>query len=199
MNNMIFIAHRINTINELKQIPIKYGVEIDLRNNGNDIILSHEPFFNNCELFEEYLKFYSHKFLILNVKTEGIEYKILELLIKYNIKDYFFLDCSFPMIYKLINLGEPNIALRFSEFESIETILTLKNKVKWVWIDCFSKLPYTPQIDKLLKNNNFSICLVSPELQNQENKIELYKNQINKSNIFSNMICTKINNIKKWL
>lgn len=43
--------------------------------------------------------------MILNVKSERIEHKILELLRKYNIKDYFFLDFTFPMIKILAENG----------------------------------------------------------------------------------------------
>ena len=57
------------------------------------------------------------------------------------------------MIYLLSNEGEKNIALRFSELEGLDTILTMKNKVKWVWVDCFSQLPITYNSYKLLKDN----------------------------------------------
>ena len=43
-------------------------------------------------------------------KTERIEWKVLELVKKHNIKDYFFLDSSFPMIVTLANLGEQSSA-----------------------------------------------------------------------------------------
>ncbi len=198
MNKINYIAHRINTIEELKKIPKNYGVEVDLRNNNNDIILSHDPFNSNYELFEKYLEYYNHKFLILNIKTEGIEFKILEILKKFNIENYFFLDCSFPMIYKLINTEEYNIALRLSEFESIETILNLK-KIKWVWVDCFSKFSLTKTEYNILKNNNLKICYVSPELQNQEPKILNYKQKMIEENLYPDFICTKIYNINKWL
>ena len=41
---MLYIAHRINTIKELLKVPKKYGVEIDLRDHGDKIILQHDPF-----------------------------------------------------------------------------------------------------------------------------------------------------------
>ena len=199
MNNVLYVAHRINTSKELENISITHGVEIDLRNYGNDIILCHDPFDTEYELFENYLKNYKHKFIILNIKTEGIEYKVLELIKLYNIQDYLFLDCSFPMIYKLINLGENNIAIRFSELESIDTILNLKNKVKYVWVDCFTKTPLNKSIYKELNDNNFKIVLVSPELQNHKFKLELYKDYLIKNDIIPHMICTKTYNIKRWL
>lgn len=87
---MNFIAHRINTIDELKTIPFEYGVEIDIRDSNNRLILQHDPF-KDGEDFDEYLKHYRHGILILNIKSERIEMKVLELIEKYNIKDYFFL------------------------------------------------------------------------------------------------------------
>ena len=195
---MIYIAHRINTIKELLKVPKKYGVEIDLRDYGDKIILQHDPF-KKGENFEEYLKYYNHGTMILNIKSEGIEYKVLELLQKFNITNYFFLDSSFPMINSLCLKGEKNIALRFSEFEGIETIRYMAKKINWVWIDCFSKLPITPDNHKILKNLNLKLCLVSPELQHQESKTQLYKNYLQQEGIILDAICSKLHNINKWI
>ena len=194
---MEYIAHRINTIEELKQIPFEYGVELDLRDYADRLVLQHDPF-KDGEDFEEYLKHYNHGTMILNIKSERIEHKVLELIKKYDIKKYFFLDSSFPMIYLLSNNNEKNIALRFSEFEGIDTILNMKNKVEWIWVDCFSKLPITNENYMLLKENGFKFCLVSPELQGQSEKLEEYKEYLSDNNIFFDAICTKIYNINKW-
>ena len=64
---MNYIAHRINTIKELKKIPKEYGVEIDLRDYADRLILQHEPF-QDGEDFEEYLSHYNHEIMILNIK-----------------------------------------------------------------------------------------------------------------------------------
>lgn len=40
---MQFIAHRINTIDELKIVPENLGVEVDLRDYGDRLILQHDP------------------------------------------------------------------------------------------------------------------------------------------------------------
>jgi hypothetical protein len=194
---MEYIAHRINTIEELKKVPHEYGVELDLRDFGDKLILQHDPF-TNGEDFEEYLKCYNHGTMILNIKSERIEIKVLELIKKYNINKYFFLDCSFPMIYLLSKSGEKNIALRFSEFEGIDTILNMKDKVEWIWVDCFSKLPITNENYNLLRKNGFKFCLVSPELQGQDEKLEEYKQYLKDQNIIFDAICTKTFNFDKW-
>jgi NDP-sugar pyrophosphorylase family protein len=196
---MLFCCHRINTSTELQHINSKYGIEVDLRDNSQgQIYLAHDPF-TEGELFDNFLKLYTHSFIILNIKSERIEYKVLELLKKYNITNYFFLDSSFPMIYKLSNEGEKKIAIRFSEFEGLDTILNMKGKVDWVWIDCFTKNPLTFDIYTILKKAGFKLCFVSPELQNQVENINLYRNFFINENIEMDMICTKYYNIGKWL
>ena len=195
---MQFIAHRINTIKELKSLPEKYGVELDVRDCGNNLIIVHNPF-EKGEDFEEYLKHYNHGTMIVNVKSERIEHKVIELLDKYEINDYFFLDSSIPMIYLLSEEGNKNSAVRFSELEPIELALAMKNRVKWVWVDCFYSLPIDKNKYNILKNNGLKLCLVSPELQGRPEDILTYKKYLNENNILFDAICTKSYNIEKWI
>ena len=189
---MEYIAHRINTVEELKKTPKEYGVELDLRDFGDRLILQHDPF-TDGEDFEEYLKYYNHGTMILNIKSERIEHRVLELIKKYNIQKYFFLDSSFPMIYLLSKDGEKDIALRFSEFEGLDTILNMKDKVDWIWVDCFTRLALTNLEANLLKQAKFKLCLVSPELQGYDPECEIPKmwNILVERNIFIDAICTK--------
>lgn len=203
---MLFIAHRINTIQELKTIPTSVGVEVDIRNKGTQLVLAHDPYPLSPESkdayieedFDAYLSHFKHAFIILNVKTEGIENQILSLLKKYNITQYFFLDCSFPMIYKLSHkLNEDKIAMRVSQFESIETVKNMIGKVKWLWIDCFSEFPLDPSSYQFLKNY-FKLCYVSPELQQQPEKVFEMIDLVNETEMIPDMVCSKIANWGKW-
>lgn len=203
MENILFINHRINKSQELDNVNFDYGVEIDLRDKGNDVILSHDPF-ENGENFEDYLKKYEQRklnknLMILNIKSERIEYKVLELIKKYNIENYFFLDSSFPMIYQLNKIGEKNIAIRFSEFESIDSVKLVKNMVKWVWVDCFTHFPLSLKSYKKIKEFGLKICIVSPELQGYNTeKIKDFKKIIKENCLEIDAICTKHYNIKLW-
>ena len=40
---MEFIAHCINTVEELKKLPKHFGLEIDLRDYGTRLVLEHDP------------------------------------------------------------------------------------------------------------------------------------------------------------
>lgn len=195
---MKYICHRVNKIDELINIPKEYGVEIDLRDNlSGRIYIEHNPF-QEGEDFEEYLKNYCNGTMILNIKSERIEFKVLELLSKYDIKDYFFLDCSFPMIYSLTQKGVRNIALRLSEYEKMDTIIAMAGKLDWVWIDCFSKIPVKKNDLKWLKELGFQTCFVSPELQGRPEDLERYITQIKNEELYFDAICTKNYNIDKW-
>ena len=195
---MLFFAHRINSSTKLQSIEQKYGVELDLRDYLNDIVVEHDPY-KKGESFKEYIQHINDRDMILNVKCERIEEDVLAILKDNNYKGtYFFLDCSFPMIYALAKKGENNIALRFSEYEGIDTLRKMKGLVKWVWVDVFTVLPLTNEICKELKEMNYSICIVSPELQGHEEDIKTYANIIKNNNLHIDAICTKEYNISKW-
>tara|TARA_A100001015_G_C15034324_1_gene735148 strand:- start:1587 stop:2729 length:1143 start_codon:yes stop_codon:yes gene_type:complete len=196
--DVFYFAHRINTTENLKKIPKKYGIELDLRDYGKELMLEHDPF-TGGERFEDFLKSYDKSSIILNIKSERIEYKVLELLKKFNITEYFFLDSSFPMIFTLSKEGEKNIAIRFSEYESIDSVLLMKNRVKWVWVDCFNNFPLNQENYKKIIDAGLKICLVSPELQKHNiERINEFKTIIYKNNFKIDAICTKIYNIDKW-
>ena len=161
----ILINHRVNTVNCLVSTPRKYGVEIDIRSENGDLILSHDPFSSNCVKFKDWLTHYDHSLLILNVKEEGLEEYVLQLIDDNDIKEFFFLDQSFPFLIKTSKSGEKRSAVRFSEYESIETVKGLTERVQWVWVDYFNKFPLLSSQFLELKSQSFKICLVSPELQ----------------------------------
>ena len=87
---MSFICHRINNSYDLSKVESNYGVEIDLRDDNDKVIISHDPF-TKGENFDNYLETFvtNHQknLIILNVKSERIEYRILELLNKYKIDE----------------------------------------------------------------------------------------------------------------
>jgi hypothetical protein len=164
---MKIIAHRINEKAKLTQLDPKFGVEVDIRSYGEKLIIHHDPFCEG-EDFNEWIKAYRHSTLILNVKEEGLESKLINLMADYNIADYFFLDQSFPFLIRWANKGEKRCAVRVSEYEHIETAMTLAGKVSWVWVDCFSRFPLTSQDAQKLTSSGFKLCIVSPELQGRD-------------------------------
>lgn len=189
---MKLIIHRRNTLEELKQTPSKHGVEVDIRSYGDDLIIHHDPFVSGNS-FEEWVSEYKNGTLILNVKEEGLEQPVIQLMEKYGIEDYFFLDQSFPFLIKWSNLGVHRTSVRVSEFESLETALTLAGKVDWVWVDCFTRFPLSTEESKRLKQAGFKLCLVSPELHGRDAEKEIPEliQLLEELKIIPEAVCTK--------
>lgn len=179
----MIIWHRVNTIEELEEIPIEDGVEIDIRSIKGIPYLSHFIDQDGI-LFEDWLKHYHLKgTLVLNVKEEGLEVILIDLLNKYRIDNYVFLDEPF---WYLLNasrkLHNKNFAIRVSKFESVQTALKSHGLSDWVWYDYFDDYININDL-KLLIDSGFKVIMPSPELVNSnKNYIDVLNN----------------NNIKLW-
>lgn len=189
---MKLIAHRKNTLAELRASPAKYGVEVDIRSYAGDLVMHHDPFVKG-ESFEAWLGEYRHGTLILNVKEEGLEVRLIELMNQHGLDDYFFLDQSFPFLVKWARLGERRCAVRVSEYESVETAMSLAGKVDWVWVDCFTRFPLQNEDAVRLQAAGFKLCLVSPELQGRDAVTEIPQlhKLLKEREIRADAICTK--------
>jgi hypothetical protein len=189
---MEIIAHRRNSADELAATPADQGVEIDIRTRGGDLILHHDPF-SDGELLEKWLDRFRHGTLILNVKEEGLEDRLIELMTARGLDRFFFLDQSFPFLVRTAARGERRCAIRVSEFESIETALALAGRIDWVWVDCFTRFPLDGQAAKSLAQAGFRLCLVSPELQGRsaDSEIPALRRLLIAEGIEADAVCTK--------
>lgn len=189
---MILVRHRRNTAEDLRATPVEYGVELDLRSYGDRLIVHHDAFVDG-EDFERWLDDYRHRLLILNVKEEGLEQRLIALMRERGIEDWFFLDQSFPFLIRTARMGESRCAVRVSEFESIDTALTLAGQVDWVWVDCFTRFPLDRAQADRLRGAGFKLCLVSPELQGREAATEIpaLRALLAREGIVADAVCTK--------
>ncbi len=193
---MILVSHRVNKISEIIKTNLNYGVEIDIRDEGKKLIVVHDPFKKGVDL-NKYLKLYKHKLLIANVKSERIEDEVINVFNRFNIKNYFFLDSSFPKIIDLINRKFKKIAIRVSCYEGFDVAKKLKNKVNWIWFDTFKGMPKKSELI-FLKKLKYKICLVSPELHGKTvcNKKKIIKDIIKLKLV--DAVCTKEYFFKNW-
>lgn len=180
----LIVIHRINTIKQLNTIPPNYGVEVDVRADGDRLMLHHEPFQGGDD-FGEYLRAYHHAFIIFNIKEAGIERRVIDLATKHRVEQYFLLDVEFPFIFQgAFGRGIPGlnkrVAIRYSEVEPIEQALMLKGRCDWVWVDTNTKLP----LDKTVVNQlaGFKTCLVSPDRWGRTQDILPYRYEMEKLN-----------------
>jgi hypothetical protein len=195
---VIKIIHRVNTIDELKKIDKSYGVEVDIRAYGEKLIVNHSSFENGPEL-SEWLSICGDRLVILNIKEEGIESRVRDMAFQFGIKNFMLLDLSFPALVKMSNKGESQIAIRVSEYESVDNALLFESKIDWIWLDCFNGFPLTGEEFQRLKKSAFKICLVSPELHGpprDEDDIQNFQNFMHSIGAEVDAVCTK--NPKLW-
>ena len=189
---MHLVAHRRNTIEELRNTSRSLGVEVDIRSQGSHLVIHHDPFVPGLR-FSDWFSTYEHGLLILNVKEEGLEDALLELMRMRDKQDFFFLDQSFPFLVKTARRGERRCAVRVSEYEAIDTALSLAGMIDWVWVDCFTRFPLTREAGARLQQAGFRLCLVSPELQDRLDPSEItgMRANIAKLGIIIDAVCTK--------
>jgi hypothetical protein len=194
---MLIINHRVNNLTDLQKLNPNNGAETDVRDAGKRLVVSHDPYKKGVFL-NSFLDKYNGKTLIINIKSEGIEFDVIKVFYRKKLTDYFFLDCSFAMINKFIAMNFKKFAIRFSEMESIETVRNFKGLADWVWVDCFTKTPLTVQNFTELKSLGFKICIVSPDLVGRPDEIESYAKFFLKNNLVPDAVCVKRENESFW-
>lgn len=72
----------------------------------------------------------------------------------------------------------------------------MKNKIEWIWIDCFNNYNISVKEIKKLQKLKYKLCLVSPDLHKRKIRIKdkLFFKSLNKNNIKLDMICAKNKN-----
>jgi hypothetical protein len=195
---MIIIQHRVNDLDSLIITPTSMGVEIDVRSNSNELYLSHDPFVPGVSL-EMFLKSYNHSLLVLNIKEDGLEERCLELLVRHEVRSYFFLDQPAPSLIRRGLRGNRDGACRYSEYEHFESVSLMAKFCDWVWVDFF----HASRLDTLriasLVSLGLKICVVSPELHSKDrvNEVSFLVESFQHLGFIPDAVCTKFPEL--WL
>jgi hypothetical protein len=190
---VIKICHRVNTLTDLKRVALTDGVEMDIHAYGDKLVVHHDAFTDAVEL-STWLDVFQHKIVILNIKEEGIEYRVHALLQQRGITNYFYLDIPFPAMIRFMNkTGENRLAVRVSCYEPAETALKLRGRAEWVFIDLFTEVfPLSKQQYTALKEAGYKTCLVSPELWGRPPQaITTMRDYLQTADILLDAVCTK--------
>jgi hypothetical protein len=177
---MIILKHRVNSI---KDFDVRYGVEIDVRDFNNKLVISHDlPNENSLELESFLVTIPKETFLAINVKSSEIEFDLKRIIDKHKFKNYFTFDHSIPSLIKSIKCNL-SCAFRLSEYEK-----EIIPNCTWVWVDCFEKIWYDSNFLGSLKDLQLKIALVSPELHGRKSEIEKFEAIVNSISV--DAICT---------
>lgn len=175
-----------------RSFSLGFGTETDIRDFKGELVISHDIANENCislkKFFEIYKSFNKNLSLALNIKADGLQSKLKELIKRYDIEDYFVFDMSTPD--KILYLKHDLVTFtRQSEYEIAPICY---DKASGVWMDEF----HEHWIDKTALQRHFSngkkVCIVSPELHKREYKKEWDDYKHIEKELKSNdiMICT---------
>jgi len=181
-----------------RSLECGFGIETDLRDLNGDIVVSHDmPLISNSlltlsEFFEIYVE-YEKLPLALNIKSDGLQDKIIEKLTEYKIENYVLFDMSIPDQILTLN-KKLKFLCRASEYEEPK----IWEKSEGFWADEFDIDWIDKKFIEDITHKNKNIFIVSPELHgrnhlsrwNRYKKIGLRK--------FSNVyLCTDLPEIAK--
>lgn len=178
--NLEIIKHRHLSI---PMPDYEFGVEIDVRDYNEILVISHDIPNEKCISLEKFFRNINPNILLaINIKSSGIQQKLLNLLKKYKIENYFTFDWSTPELLHAIK-NNLNCAFRVSEYEK-----NIVPQCKWVWVDAFHSIWYNEEYLMSLKNMGLKLALVSPELHNRTNELERIRMIVDKINV--DAVCT---------
>jgi len=181
-----------------RSFSLGFGTETDIRDYKGELVISHDIADEKCisvkEMFEIYNKYDDTLPLALNIKADGLQVKLKELLEEHKITNYFVFDMSVPD-----GLGYIKQSLKaFTRESEYEKIPSFYDESCGIWLDEFQGHWITKEVlEKHIKNNK-QICIVSPDLHKREYKKEWqhYK-KIEKELGLNMMICTDFPEIAK--
>lgn len=143
-----------------------WGIETDLRDRGQSLIVSHDPPAGHVPSFAELLAMPRPKGLpfALNVKADGIARSIAKGLDASDAADdAFVFDMSVPEMRSYFAAGIPVFA-RMSEVEREPPWL---DRAAGVWLDGFEGTWYDQDTISRLLDAGKRVCVVSPELHDR--------------------------------
>ncbi len=166
-----------------------FGIEFDIRDLNKEIVISHDmPSLGNnltlAEFFEIY-KSYKPTTLAVNIKSDGMQEKVMDLIEKYQISNYFLFDMSIPDAISYYKKGLKNIYTRQSEYEKYPSFY---KEAKGVWIDEFYEDWVNLDVLASHVENGKKLAIVSPELHKKPDYLTRWK--FYKSLNFNLAICT---------
>ena len=175
-----------------RSFALGFGTETDLRDQGGRLVISHNPALGNAltaeEFFSEYVRHEESLPLALNIKADGLQQLLEEMLATYKVSNYFVFDMSVPDTILYLKSGF-RVFARQSEYEPTPA---LYDQIAGVWIDHFQSDAW---INSDIVENHIAkgkqVCLVSPELHGRAH--EFFWNRLAEMPVATSsevMLCT---------
>ena len=145
-----------------------FGIEFDVRDFNNEILISHDIPSGNVLKLSDLIKHdkIENNILAVNIKSDGILEKVQGILNKIDCEWYFF-DMSIPETIICQKKSFP-FFIRVSEYERVNDLV---DKADGIWLDSFISTWYDGSDIKYFLDLNKKLCIVSSELHGRDHKI----------------------------
>lgn len=159
-----------NTLEAIRRaLECGFGFESDIRDYNGQLVISHNIADQTAPLAEEVFcmlaEYGGSNCFAINIKADGLDSALMELLKRYHISNYFAFDMSAPQMYAYKETGITCFT-RQSEWESQPV---LYQSSAGVWVDAFEEDGWiTKALLTTYLQDGKKICLVSPELHGRD-------------------------------
>ena len=151
-----------------RSFSLGFGTETDVRDWQGDLVISHDIPLGGELSFERFLQMYAEYDrtlpLALNVKADGLQVRMKELLARYGVKNYFVFDMSVPdgLVYLRHDI---RAFTRESEYEQVPSFY---EQAAGVWMDEFHGHWIQRGHVQAHLDQGKQVCLVSPDLHKRD-------------------------------
>ena len=165
-----------------------YGIEVDVRDFDNDIVISHDIPNSKSPKLRTLLaeNLHHNKWLAFNIKSDGISGELKKLINEFNISKYFCFDMSIPQQLKY----NDEKLIWYSRLSDHVEEQSNNHNSHGIWLDSFYADWWSAEnLNEMAKKK--PIAIVSPELHGRKHSIiwQKIKNLGNLHNIF---LCTDL-------
>ncbi len=152
-----------------RSFSLGFGTETDFRDCNQKLVIAHDPPSGDEMTAEDFFRLLcdhggSHLPLALNIKADSLQPYFVELLRKFEIKNYFFFDMSVPDALSYLRAELPV----FTRQSEVEVVPVFYRQAQGVWLDAFDSTWWTPDTIQEHLDHGKTVCIVSPELHKRD-------------------------------
>ena len=169
-----------------------FGTETDLRDLDGSLVISHDPPQRGALLVETVLlqhrKIDPTLPLALNIKADGLQAMVADLLTRLEVQRAFVFDMSIPDMLGWHRAGVP-VYTRMSDIEPEPLMI---DRAAGVWLDAFNSDWWDAATISRLLDAGLDVCVVSPDLHRRDyraawEKLAVIAGQVDQDRL---MLCT---------
>lgn len=147
------------------------GVELDLRDFGGHLVISHDVPVAQPLSLESVLalhaRYPARPWLAINIKSDGLAQMLAAAAARWKLANYFTFDMSVPDALHYLRAGVP----AFTRYSEYETVPSFYREASGIWLDAFHDPWGDPERIVTYLRAGKRVALVSPELHGRPHAI----------------------------